>query len=59
MNILKDLSFVMSFDRVYPKSVLMMDNALILYVDQVQDIDNAGYMLWFLPAYSPDINPIE
>ena len=48
------------FDGVNPRSILVMDNASIHHVDKVQEMmDNAGCLLWFLPAYSPDLNPIE
>ena len=51
---------MMPFNGVNPRSILIMDNASIHHVDQVQDmLDNAGCLLWFLPAYSPDMNPME
>ena len=54
------LPAMMPFDGVNPRSILIMDNASIHHVQQVQDlVDNAGCLLWFLPAYSPDMNPIE
>ena len=54
------LPVMMPFDGVNPRSILIMDNASIHHVQQVQDlVDNAGCLLWFLPAYSPDMNPIE
>ena len=54
------LPFMMPFDGVNPRSILIMDNASIHHGDQVLDVvDNADCLLWFLPAYSPDMNPIE
>ena len=51
---------MLPFDGVNPRSILVMDNASVHHVDQVLEIvDNAGCLLWFLPAYSPDMNPIE
>ena len=43
-----------------PNSVLFMDNATIHWVDGVQEMVEAhGSRLVYLPAYSPDLNPIE
>jgi transposase len=37
-----------------------MDNASIHKRQDIQDeIKNSGHILEFLPAYSPDLNPIE
>lgn len=37
-----------------------MNNASIHHVHQVQElVDTAGCLLWFLPAYTPDMNPFE
>lgn len=48
-----------AFSGVNPRSILIMDNASIHHIDQVQDIlYNAGCLMWFLPAYSPDMNSI-
>ena len=50
----------MPFDGVNPRSILIMDNASIHHVHRVQQlVDTAGCLLWFLPAYSPNMNPIE
>jgi len=41
-------------------SVLVMDNAQIHHNGRVADIvESAGCLLLYLPAYSPDLNPIE
>ena len=43
-----------------PNSVLVMDNAAIHRVDGVREMIEAhGSRLIYLPAYSPDLNPIE
>ena len=43
-----------------PNSVLIMDNAAIHRVDGVWEMVEAhGSCLIYLPAYSPDLNPIE
>ena len=60
--LLKDqfLLCMMLFDGVNPRSILIMDNASIHLVYRVQQlVDTAGCLLWFLPAYSPNMNPIE
>lgn len=54
------LAAMMPFDGVNPRSILIMDNASIHHVDRAQKlVDTAGCLLWFLPAYSPELNPIE
>lgn len=51
---------MMPFDGVNPRSILIMDNASIHHVDRAQKlVDTAGCLLWFLPAYNPELNPIE
>ena len=43
-----------------PNSVLVVDNASIHRVDGIHElIEASGMRLMFLPAYSPDLNPIE
>ena len=43
-----------------PCSVLVMDNAQIHHNGRVaQIVESAGCLLLYLPAYSPDLNPIE
>ncbi|WP_440867518.1 IS630 family transposase [Symbiopectobacterium purcellii] len=46
---------------VLPKnSVIMMDNATFHKKHNIQQvIIDAGYMVEYLPTYSPDLNPIE
>lgn len=41
-------------------SVIVMDNAAFHKNKDMQDlIENKGYILQYLPPYSPDLNPIE
>jgi hypothetical protein len=43
-----------------PKSVLVIDNASIHKVDGIREmVEERGARLLYLPAYSPDFNPIE
>ena len=59
------LSFVEGLlDRMQPwplpNSVLIMDNAAIHQVEGVREmVEACGSCLVYLPAYSPDLNPIE
>jgi transposase len=46
--------------KLPPASVVVMDNASFHKRFDIQStIKNAGHTLEFLPAYSPDFNPIE
>ena len=48
------------FDGVSSHSVVVMDNASIHHVNEVaQLIESTGALLYFLPPYCPDLNPIE
>ena len=48
------------FNGCNTKSVVILDNASIHHVDSVVNaILSTGALLRFLPAYSPDFNPIE
>lgn len=48
------------FDGFSPRSVVILDNASIHHVDSVVNaILATGAIIKFLPAYSPDLNPIE
>ena len=43
-----------------PQSVLVMDNAQIHHNERIEAIvEDHGCHLVYLPAYSPDMNPIE
>ncbi len=46
--------------KLPPKSIVMMDNATFHKRTDIRlAISDAGHTLDFLPAYSPDLNPIE
>jgi len=43
-----------------PGDILVMDNLSAHHVDGVRErIEASGAHLWYLPPYSPDLNPIE
>jgi transposase len=43
-----------------PRSILILDNAKIHMYEELQDLVlSKGALLFFLPPYSPDLNPIE
>jgi DDE superfamily endonuclease len=43
-----------------PNSVIVMDNATFHKRKNIQEaVQNAGFILEYLPPYSPDLNPIE
>ncbi len=43
-----------------PGEIVVMDNLAAHKGERVRElIDARGYELWYLPAYSPDFNPIE
>lgn len=46
--------------KLPPKSVVIMDNASFHKGKQMKKfIEDAGHILFYLPTYSPDLNPIE
>jgi transposase len=46
--------------KLSPASVVVMDNATFHKRSDIRStISNAGHTLEYLPAYSPDLNPIE
>ena len=48
------------FNGVNPNSIIIMDNATIHHVDGVVELlESLGVLVYFLPPYSPDLNPIE
>lgn len=54
------LPIIMPFNGTNPRSVVVMDNASIHHMEQVYDIiTGVGAKLIFLPAYSPDLMPLE
>ncbi|XP_065891614.1 uncharacterized protein [Dysidea avara] len=54
------LPLLMPFNGTNPNSIVVMDNASIHHIDPVFELLTAvGALVKFLPAYSPDLNPIE
>ena len=46
--------------KLPPQSIIIMDNASFHKGKEMKEIiENAGHTLLYLPAYSPDLNPIE
>lgn len=46
--------------KLPPQSVIVMDNASFHKgISTVQLIEKSGHSLFYLPPYSPDLNPIE
>ncbi len=51
---------MLPFNGVNPVSVAVMDNCSVHHVQEVKQLfKDAGILLFFLPPYSPDMNPIE
>lgn len=43
-----------------PGDVVVMDNLACHHREEVREaVESAGASVWYLPAYSPDLNPIE
>ena len=54
------LSKLQPFNGTNPHSIVIMDNCSIHHVQQcVQTLEGLGVLVYFLPPYSPDLNPIE
>ena len=54
------LSLLQPFNGSNPQSILIMDNASIHHINEVITlIHQNGSLMWFLPAYSPDLKPTE
>lgn len=48
------------FDGTSPRSIVIFDNCSIHHVQEIKQLFNAvGIVVFFLPPYSPDYNPIE
>ncbi len=46
--------------KLSPGRIVVMDNLSVHKSKRVRDlVEQNGCELWFLPAYSPDLNPIE
>ena len=51
---------LLPFNGTNCRSVVVMDNASIHHADQlVNSLEHLGVLVYFLPPYSPDFNPIE
>ena len=51
---------MMPYDGQNPNSILVMDNCSVHHVHEVVDlIQQSGILLFFLPPYSPHLNPAE
>ena len=54
------MPIMLPFNGSNPRSVLVLDNALIHHVEEVhQMISGCGAIIRYLPPYSPDYNPLE
>ena len=54
------LPVLKTFNGQNTKSIVLLYNASIHHVEKVQEaVNGVGAILWFLPLYSPDLNPIE
>ena len=59
-NALTFLEFLSSAHRAFPDSIFVLDNALYHHAGLINDyVSLTGIRLFFLPPYSPDLNPIE
>ena len=48
------------FNGSNPSSVVILDNALIHHLEQIEDkITGVGALIRFMPPYSPDLMPLE
>ena len=48
------------FDGINSRSIAVMDNLTVHHADEVTSLfDQAGIPVFFLPPYSPDLNPAE
>jgi len=54
------LPHLQPFDGLNPCSIVVLDNASIHHAsDMLSYARNAGCLVYYLPPYSPDLNPIE
>ena len=54
------LPIIMPFSGINPWSIVVMDNAAIHHVAAVEEtLNGVGVIVRYLPAYNPDLNPIE
>ena len=55
---LKRSPVLQPFNGVNPNSIIIMDNATIHHVHGVVELlESLGVLVYFLPPYSPDLNP--
>ena len=48
------------FDGISPALIAVMDNLSVHHVKEITDLFHQGGILpFFLPPYSPDLNPVE
>ena len=53
-------SHLQVFNGTNPRSIVVLDNASIHHTNGIVDkIQRTGALVYFLPPYSPDLNPIE
>ena len=51
---------MLPFNGSNPRSILLLDNCSVHHSREVKDLlDRAGILVFFLPPFSPDLNPIE
>ena len=50
---------MMPFNGSNPRSIAVMDSLSVYHVHEVEHFRQAGIVLLFFPAYSPDLNPME
>ena len=54
------LQHLQPFNGVNPCSVMIMDNPMIHHAGDILKLaENMGLLIYYLPPYSPDLNPIE
>jgi len=50
----------MSFDGENSKSIAVLDKCSVHHVPEIEmSFQHAGILLYYLPPYSPDLNPVE
>ena len=51
---------MMPYSGSNPYSVIIMDNCSVHHISKVKDaLHQAGILVFFIPLYIPDLNPIE
>ena len=50
----------MQFDCENSRSIAVLDNCSVHHVPEIEALfQQAGILLYYLPPYSPDLNPVE